>query len=85
MSFQYLFSKNQLFLSCVWLSADYALLTCIPFRFTGETQPGLKECEDAAKKLIDLGLVFTPIEDALRETVDSLKAKGFLRHEMSQS
>ncbi|XP_059652131.1 cinnamoyl-CoA reductase 2 [Cornus florida] len=47
-------------------------------RFTGETQPGLKACKDAAKKLIDLGLVFTPVEDAVRDTVQSLRAKGFL-------
>ncbi|GKV39400.1 hypothetical protein SLEP1_g47168 [Rubroshorea leprosula] len=48
------------------------------FRFTGETQPGLIACENAAKKLIDLGLVFTPVEDAVRETVESLRAKGFV-------
>lgn len=54
-------------------------------RFSGETQPGLRGCKDASKKLIDLGLVFTPVEDAVRETVESLKAKGFLRNEMSQS
>ncbi|MCD9639309.1 hypothetical protein HAX54_023739 [Datura stramonium] len=47
-------------------------------RFTGETQPGLVACKDAAKKLIDLGLIFTPVEDAVGDTVDSLKAKGFL-------
>ncbi|PHU10171.1 hypothetical protein BC332_22031 [Capsicum chinense] len=47
-------------------------------RFTGETQPGLVACKDAAKKLIDLGLIFTPVEDAVKDTVDSLKAKGFL-------
>ncbi|KAK6119127.1 hypothetical protein DH2020_047135 [Rehmannia glutinosa] len=47
-------------------------------RFTGETQPGLVACKDAAKRLIDLGLKFTPVEDALRDTVLSLKAKGFL-------
>ncbi|KAK6119101.1 hypothetical protein DH2020_047144 [Rehmannia glutinosa] len=47
-------------------------------RFTGETQPGLVACKDAAKRLIDLGLNFTPVEDALRDTVLSLKAKGFL-------
>ncbi|KAG8368953.1 hypothetical protein BUALT_Bualt15G0099900 [Buddleja alternifolia] len=47
-------------------------------RFTGETQPGLVACEDAAKRLIDLGLKFSPIEDAVKETVFSLKAKGFL-------
>ncbi|XP_015891191.3 phenylacetaldehyde reductase [Ziziphus jujuba] len=54
-------------------------------RFIGETQPGLKECKDAAKRLINLGLVFTPLEDALQETVDSLKAKGFLKQETPQS
>lgn len=48
------------------------------YRFTGETQPGLVACKDAAKKLIDLGLIFTPVEDAVKDTVDSLKAKGFL-------
>ncbi|XP_058188483.1 cinnamoyl-CoA reductase 1 [Rhododendron vialii] len=54
-------------------------------RFTGETQPGLIACKDAAKKLIDLGLVFTPLEDAVRDTVESLRAKGFLNQEQSQS
>lgn len=48
------------------------------YRFEGETQPGLVACKDAAKRLIDLGLVFTPIEDAVRDTVESLRAKGFL-------
>lgn len=47
-------------------------------RFTGETQPGLVACKDAAKRLINLGLVFTPLEEAIQETVESLKAKGFL-------
>lgn len=52
--------------------------------FDGETQPGLMACEDAAKRLIDLGLVFTPVEDAVKETVESLKAKGFLGQENTQ-
>lgn len=51
-------------------------------RFAGETQPGLMACKDAAKRLIDLGLVFTPIEDAVRDTVESLKAKGFVGKEL---
>ncbi|XP_057501500.1 cinnamoyl-CoA reductase 2-like [Actinidia eriantha] len=54
-------------------------------RFTGETQPGLVACKDAAKRLIDLGLVFTPVEDAVRDTVESLRAKGFLQQEQPQS
>ncbi|XP_042061859.1 cinnamoyl-CoA reductase 1-like [Salvia splendens] len=54
-------------------------------RFTGETQPGLAACKDAAKKLIDLGLNFSPVEDAVRETVLSLKAKGLLGQEKPSS
>lgn len=51
------------------------------YRFSWETQPGLKDCKDAAKRLIDLGLVFVPVEDALRDTVESLKSRGFLKQE----
>lgn len=47
-------------------------------RFVGETQPGLVACEEAAKKLIDLGVVFTPVEDAVKDTVNSLRERGFL-------
>ncbi|XP_073127413.1 cinnamoyl-CoA reductase 1 [Henckelia pumila] len=54
-------------------------------RFTGETQPGLVARKDAAKRLIDLGLVFTPVEDAVRDTVFSLKEKGFLGQLQSSS
>ncbi|KAF2317303.1 hypothetical protein GH714_019857 [Hevea brasiliensis] len=54
-------------------------------RFVGETQPGLTTCKDAAKRLIEMGLVFTPVEDAIQDTVESLKAKGFLKHKMSTS
>lgn len=54
-------------------------------RFSEDTQPGLTACKDAAKRLIDLGLVFTPIEDAILETVKSLKAKGILGQEQFQS
>lgn len=47
-------------------------------RFDRETQPGLAPCSDAAKRLIELGLVFTAVEDAVKETVESLRDKGFL-------
>ncbi|KAL3515797.1 hypothetical protein ACH5RR_022699 [Cinchona calisaya] len=47
-------------------------------RFDVETQPGLVACKDAAKRLIDLGIIFTPVEDAVRDTVASLKAKGYM-------
>ncbi|KAJ8629513.1 hypothetical protein MRB53_022836 [Persea americana] len=46
--------------------------------FTEETQPGLMDCKDAAKKLIDLGHVFTPIDETIKDAVASLEAKGFL-------
>lgn len=35
-------------------------------------------CEDAAKRLIDMGMVFTPVEDAVKETVESLKSERLL-------
>lgn len=47
-------------------------------RFKGETQPGLVACENAAKRLISLGLDFTPVEETIREAVESLKAQGHL-------
>ncbi|CAN8272699.1 unnamed protein product [Cochlearia groenlandica] len=47
-------------------------------RFVNETQPGLKSCHNAAKRLMELGLVFTSVEDAVKETVQSLRDKGFL-------
>ncbi|KAL5704785.1 hypothetical protein ACHQM5_023161 [Ranunculus cassubicifolius] len=47
-------------------------------RFKEETQPGLMSCKDAAKRLLELGLVFTPLEDAVREAVESMREKGFL-------
>ncbi|XP_058097512.1 cinnamoyl-CoA reductase 1 [Magnolia sinica] len=47
-------------------------------RFAEETQPGLMDCKDAAKKLIDLGVVFTPIEKTIQDAVASLKANGLL-------
>ncbi|XP_004133743.1 cinnamoyl-CoA reductase 1 [Cucumis sativus] len=61
--------------------ADKVAKICPQFpvhRFVGETQPGLVACKDAAKKLIDLGLVFTPLEVAIQDTVESLRSKGFL-------
>ncbi|XP_022642518.1 cinnamoyl-CoA reductase 2 isoform X3 [Vigna radiata var. radiata] len=54
-------------------------------RFPEETQPGLVPCNGAARRLIDLGLVFTPIQDAVREAAESLIAKGFLQRSPSQN
>ncbi|KAL1221117.1 Cinnamoyl-CoA reductase 1 [Cardamine amara subsp. amara] len=51
---------------------------CAVHKFGKETQPGLTSCNDAAKRLVELGLVFTAVEDAVKETVQSLRDKGFL-------
>lgn len=55
------------------------LMIMVACRFEEETQPGLVASEAAAKRLIDLGLVFTPVEDAVIETVESLRARGYLK------
>ncbi|KAM7262520.1 hypothetical protein ACFE04_000203 [Oxalis oulophora] len=47
-------------------------------RFTEETDSKLRSCNNAAKRFIDLGLVFTPFEDTIHEGVKSLKSNGFL-------
>jgi len=47
-------------------------------RFTEVTQPGLLRDKNAAKKLMVLGLVFTPMDQVIKEAVSSLKEKGFL-------
>uniref|UniRef100_A0A0D6R9R2 NAD-dependent epimerase/dehydratase domain-containing protein n=1 Tax=Araucaria cunninghamii TaxID=56994 RepID=A0A0D6R9R2_ARACU len=48
-------------------------------RFTEVTQPGLlRVLEKSSKKLIDLGLIFTPMEQVIKDSVTSLKEKGFL-------
>ncbi|MQM17207.1 hypothetical protein Taro_050174 [Colocasia esculenta] len=64
---------------------EYHWLGCVHVKdvaaaqvFSEETQPGLVGCQDAAKRLISLGLTFTPIEEAIKDSVGSLKEKGFL-------
>lgn len=47
-------------------------------RLPRDTQPGLLRAKDAAKKLMDLGLEFIPMEQIIKESVESLKSKGFL-------
>jgi len=47
-------------------------------RFTEVTQPGLLRVPNAPKKLTDLGLIFTPMEQVIKDSVSSLKEKGFL-------
>uniref|UniRef100_A0A803PWW0 NAD-dependent epimerase/dehydratase domain-containing protein n=1 Tax=Cannabis sativa TaxID=3483 RepID=A0A803PWW0_CANSA len=43
-----------------------------------DTQPGLLRANNAAKKLIDMGLQFIPMEQIIKDSVESLKSKGFL-------
>jgi hypothetical protein len=43
-----------------------------------DTQPGLLRANDGSKKLIDLGLEFIPMEQIVKDAVESLKNKGFI-------
>ncbi|KAH7542746.1 hypothetical protein FEM48_Zijuj02G0107500 [Ziziphus jujuba var. spinosa] len=43
-----------------------------------DTQPGLLRGKVASKKLIDLGLHFIPMEQIIKDAVESLKSKGFI-------
>lgn len=47
-------------------------------RFTEVTQPGLLRVQNPPTKFVDLGLVFTPMEQVIKDSVSSLKEKGFL-------
>nr|GMC52450.1 cinnamoyl-CoA reductase 1 [Ipomoea batatas] len=45
-------------------------------RFPKDTQPGLLRAKDGGKKLMDLGLQFIPMEQIIRDSVESLKSRG---------
>ncbi|GMY10535.1 cinnamoyl-CoA reductase 1 [Fagus crenata] len=47
-------------------------------RLPKDTQPGLLRVKDGSKKLMDLGLQFIPMEQIIKEAVESLKSKGFI-------
>ncbi|KAM7527635.1 hypothetical protein LguiB_031045 [Lonicera macranthoides] len=47
-------------------------------RLPKDTQPGLLRSKNGAKKLMELGLEFIPVEQIIRESVESLKSKGFI-------
>ncbi|KAF5189847.1 Cinnamoyl-coa reductase [Thalictrum thalictroides] len=47
-------------------------------RLPKDTQPGLLRAEDGAKKLIDLGLHFTSIEEIIKDSMESLKSRGYI-------
>ncbi|KAL9238909.1 hypothetical protein vseg_013277 [Gypsophila vaccaria] len=43
-----------------------------------DTQPGLLRATDPSKKLINLGLQFTSMDQIIKDSVESLKSNGFL-------
>ncbi|CAO2830329.1 unnamed protein product [Amaranthus hypochondriacus] len=47
-------------------------------RFPTDTQPGLLRKQNAGKKLMDLGLQFTPIEEIIKDSIDSLIKGGYI-------
>lgn len=47
-------------------------------RLPRDTQPGLLRAKNPAKKLMELGLEFSSMEEIIKEGVESLKSKGFI-------
>ncbi|KAJ4725517.1 putative Cinnamoyl-CoA reductase [Melia azedarach] len=47
-------------------------------RLLKDTQPGLLRAKDGAKKLMDLGMQFIPMEQIIKDAVESLKSKGLI-------
>ncbi|RZC91937.1 hypothetical protein C5167_021649 [Papaver somniferum] len=47
-------------------------------RIPKDTQPGLLRTEDGSKKLMDLGIQFTSMEQIIKDSVESLKEKGYI-------
>ncbi|KAJ3709197.1 hypothetical protein LUZ61_012902 [Rhynchospora tenuis] len=45
-------------------------------RIEEDRQPWLVRADNPSKKLMDLGLEFSPMENIIKDTVDSLKSKG---------
>jgi hypothetical protein len=48
------------------------------YRFPKDTQPGLVRAEAASKKLIALGMQFSPLEKIIGDAVESLKIRGYI-------
>ncbi|XP_058075102.1 phenylacetaldehyde reductase-like [Magnolia sinica] len=46
--------------------------------FPKDTQPGLLRAKNPAKKLIDLGVNFIPMEEIIKDAVKDLKSKGYI-------
>ncbi|KAK6935677.1 NAD-dependent epimerase/dehydratase [Dillenia turbinata] len=47
-------------------------------RVPKETQPGLLRSKTGAKKLMDMGLEFIPMEQIIKDAVESLRSKGYV-------
>ncbi|KAL0914982.1 hypothetical protein M5K25_015377 [Dendrobium thyrsiflorum] len=47
-------------------------------KFPKDTQPGLLRAQYPSKKLINLGMQFVPIEQIIKDSVESLKSKGHI-------
>ncbi|GMP89782.1 hypothetical protein CsSME_00041196 [Camellia sinensis var. sinensis] len=47
-------------------------------RLPKDTQPGMLRDKNPSKKLMDLGLQFIPIEQIIKDSVESLKSKGYI-------
>ncbi|CAL5426908.1 unnamed protein product [Camellia sinensis] len=47
-------------------------------RLPKDTQPGMLRDKNPSKKLMDLGLQFIPIEQIIKDSVESLKSKGYV-------
>ncbi|XP_077233034.1 cinnamoyl-CoA reductase CAD2-like [Tasmannia lanceolata] len=46
--------------------------------FPKDTQPGLLRAQNPCKKLVDLGLHFSSMEQIIKDSVESLKSKGYI-------
>ncbi|XP_042479516.1 cinnamoyl-CoA reductase 1 isoform X2 [Macadamia integrifolia] len=47
-------------------------------RLPKDTQPGLLRSKNGSKKLMDLGLQFSSMEEIIKDSVESLKSKGYI-------
>lgn len=59
---------------------QFLLILCVIllyiYRIKRDTQPGLLRAKDGSKKLMNLGLEFIPMEQIIKDAVESLKNKG---------
>ncbi|XP_020101979.1 cinnamoyl-CoA reductase 1 [Ananas comosus] len=46
--------------------------------FPKDTQPGLRRAPKAAKKLIELGVEFSSMEEIIKDSIENLKSKGYI-------